>query len=306
VIGDPPGAYRVVLRLTGRPRGGLVAVFSPGVHALERFGARLAAGGRRGEEHAQVGLRAGDRGADRADDFRCPPVHAGRALRSGGGQYQPADDGRADQRGLLRDKTADGKAQEIHLAVAHGGDECDGVASHRLDGVRGGTGGAAHPGVVERHDPPARRQRVDQRRVPIVQVPAEVLKQDQRHPTLARACITVGIVDAVGSADVFVGKLRIPLGHGWSPVSLGVLGSEPGRTAAGLRQGHALVITLAASQGRAGRRQPARLTLGTTSQSDCAPGGLDRRCAVGMMAGMRRPTRQPPGGASHVPYRRRH
>jgi hypothetical protein len=58
---------------------------------------------------------------------------------------------------------------------------------------------------------PATRQRVDQCRVPAVQVPAEVLEEDQGHLALALpmtgAGVTVGIVDAVGGADAFVGKL---------------------------------------------------------------------------------------------------
>jgi hypothetical protein len=77
---------------------------------------------------------------------------------------------------------------------------------HLLDGVRGGAGGAAHPGTVERDDPPRRGQRVDQRRIPVVQVPAEVLEQDQRHAVLAAAAgVTVGVVNAVGGTDRLVG-----------------------------------------------------------------------------------------------------
>src|ERR1700722_5735029 len=78
----------------------------------------------------RLGIRAGVKGADRADDLRRPPVHADRALRSGGGQYQPADDGRADESDLLGDEAANGKAQEIHLAEARGDDERNGVAGH--------------------------------------------------------------------------------------------------------------------------------------------------------------------------------
>ena len=62
-------------------------------------------------------------------------------------------------------------------------------------------GGAADSGVVERHDPPRLRQRVDQRRVPVVEIAAEVLEQDQRHRTLAAAGVAAGIVDTVGGTD---------------------------------------------------------------------------------------------------------
>ena len=90
------------------------------------------------------------------------------------------------------------------------GEERDGVARHLLDGVRGGAGGAADSGVVERHDPPGRRQRVDQRRVPVVEIPAEVLEQDQRHRTLAAAGVAVGVVHAVGRTDQLVRSSEYP------------------------------------------------------------------------------------------------
>jgi len=72
--------------------------------------------------------------------------------------------------------------------------------------------GSADSGVVERHDPPGRCQRVDQRGVPVVQVSAEVLEQDQRHLALA-AGVAVGVVDAVGRADQLVRQLRISRAH---------------------------------------------------------------------------------------------
>ena len=43
VIGDPLGADRIILCLAGGPRGGLVTVLGPGVHAPQRFAARLPA-----------------------------------------------------------------------------------------------------------------------------------------------------------------------------------------------------------------------------------------------------------------------
>jgi hypothetical protein len=141
-------------------------------------------------------------------------VHAGRALGRGGGQHQLADDRRAGQGDLLGHEAADGKTQEVHLAELHRGDERDGVAGHLLDGVRGGAGGVADPAVVERDDPPVAGQRVDQRGIPVVQISAEVLEQDQRQHALAPAAgVTVGVLDAVGCADSLVGELRISLSH---------------------------------------------------------------------------------------------
>jgi hypothetical protein len=77
--------------------------------------------------------------------------------------------------------------------------------------MRGSAGRSAYSGVVERDDPPVRRQAVDQGRVPIVEIPSEVLKQDQRYR--AAAGVAVGVVNAVGGTDQFVPKLRISSSH---------------------------------------------------------------------------------------------
>lgn len=110
-------------------------------------------------------------------------------------------------------RQGDGEAEQIRLAELHGGDERDGIADPRLDGIRGGAGGAADSGVVEGHDPPGRCQRVDQRGVLVVQVAAEVLEQDQRHRAVA-AGVAVGVLDAVGGMHDLVRKLRVSLGYG--------------------------------------------------------------------------------------------
>jgi hypothetical protein len=49
-----------------------------------------------------------------------------------------------------------------------------------------------------------RCQRVDQGGIPVVEVPAEVLEQDQRHANPAAARVTVGVVDAVRCPDSLV------------------------------------------------------------------------------------------------------
>ena len=56
---------------------------------------------------------------------------------------------------------------------------------------------------------------VFQRRIPVVQVPPEVLEHDQRHAALtAAAGVTIGVGNAVGGTDRLVDKLRISLSHG--------------------------------------------------------------------------------------------
>jgi hypothetical protein len=136
-------------------------------------------------------------------------VQAGRALQRGGRQDQSTHDGWPPQRNLLRDEAADGESQQIDLTEVHGGEERDGVACHLLHRVRRCPGGATDPGVVEGDDPPGRGQRVDQRGIPVVEVAAEVLEQDQRHVILAAAGVAVRIVDAVGCADQLVRKSRV-------------------------------------------------------------------------------------------------
>src|SRR6185312_13473244 len=54
VIGDPPGAHRVVLRFARRPGCRRVPVLGPGVHALRGFLAGLPAGRGSGEEDVEV------------------------------------------------------------------------------------------------------------------------------------------------------------------------------------------------------------------------------------------------------------
>src|SRR5690349_15901637 len=147
-----------------------VGVSRSWVRAYMRCMACWPAGRGRGEEDAEIFPGAGLRGADGADDLRCPAVHAGRALRRRGGQDEPPDEGGPHQRDLLGDEAADGEAQQIGLAKVQAGGEGDSVAGHLLDGVRGDAGGPADSGVVEGDDPSARGQRVDQRGVPAVQV----------------------------------------------------------------------------------------------------------------------------------------
>ena len=61
------------------------------------------------------------------------------------------------------------------MADLQGVEEGKGIAGHLLEVVRGIAARAADSRVVERHDPPVRRQRVDQGGIPVVQVPAEML-----------------------------------------------------------------------------------------------------------------------------------
>jgi len=117
-------------------------------------------------------------------------------------QDHPTDQVRPDQGDLLGDEAADGEPEQVDPAELPGGDEGDRVVRHLLDRGRRHPGRAADPGVVERHDAPVGSQVVDQRRIPAVEVPAEVLEQDERQ--LALAGLAVRVVDAVRRPDKLV------------------------------------------------------------------------------------------------------
>ena len=100
-----------------------------------------------------------------------------------------------DEGDLLRDEAADREAEEIHPLEAHRLDEGDRTVSHRLDGVGCRAARSGDADVVEGNDPSIRSQRVDQRGIPVVEVPAKVLQQDERHVALTN--VAVGVVDPV-------------------------------------------------------------------------------------------------------------
>jgi hypothetical protein len=90
---------------------------------------------------------------------------------------------RAGQRDLLGHEAADRETEQVGLADLHRGQERQGIARHLPDVVRGDAGGAADAdaGVVEGDNPPGAGERVDQRGIPVVEIPAEMLEQYQPH-----------------------------------------------------------------------------------------------------------------------------
>jgi hypothetical protein len=66
-------------------------------------------------------------------------------------------------------------SEQIHPLQFHCLEESDGVAGHRLDGVRRLAGGGADACVVEGDHAAIRGQRIDERGVPVVEIAAEVL-----------------------------------------------------------------------------------------------------------------------------------
>jgi hypothetical protein len=82
------------------------------------------------------------------------------------------------------------------------GKEGDGIIRHLLHGVGCCPGRTPYSCIIEGYDPARRRQRVNQRGIPVVEIPAEMLEQDQRHRPFAG--LAVRIVDAVRGADQHV------------------------------------------------------------------------------------------------------
>ncbi len=89
------------------------------------------------------------------------------------------------------DEAADGEAEQIYPLKVHCLDEGDGVVSHGFDGVRRRPGRGADADAVERDHPSIGGERIDQRGVPVVEVTAEVLQQDERHITITEVAVRV-------------------------------------------------------------------------------------------------------------------
>ncbi len=112
-------------------------------------------------------------------------MHPRRTFWTGCRQYQPPDEGRPAQRNLLGDEPADREPEEIDLVQA----EIGNARNHVARGVRDtGTELAARgpdARVVDQDDLALGRERIGQRRIPVVQIAAEVLEHHQRQ--LSRA-----------------------------------------------------------------------------------------------------------------------
>jgi hypothetical protein len=126
-------------------------------------------------------------------------VHAGPPCGAEEARNDAAHEVGADERNLLRDEATDREAEQIHPLEVHRLEERDGVVSHRLDRVRSHARRAANAAVVERDDAPHRCEIVDQSRIPVVEIPAEVLKQNERRLTLTE--VAAGVLDSVLGRD---------------------------------------------------------------------------------------------------------
>ena len=197
-------AWRVC-HVVGSSRSVVLPEDAPG-GLLARFATRV----RGGEEDGEVSLRVRLRRTDRADHLGCPAVHPGRALRCGRREHDAPQQVGPDERDLLRDEAADREAEQIDPLEVHRLEEGDRVVGHRLDGVRRPAGRGADADVVERDHASIRGERVDESGVPVVEVAAEVLQQDERH--IAVTDVAVGVLDPVLGRDSLRRGVGVP---GW-------------------------------------------------------------------------------------------
>ena len=114
---------------------------------------------------------------DTLDDVRGPALHAWTTLGAGAREDQLVHPFRGGDRDLLGHEAAEGEAEQVDLLKVESVEEGDGVDGHLLDRVGGRAGRAAHADVVEQDHLTVRGDAVDQDRVPVVDVAAEVLQE---------------------------------------------------------------------------------------------------------------------------------
>jgi len=73
------------------------------------------------------------------------------------------------------------------------------AVGHRFDRVRRGAARGGDADVVEGDHASIRGERIDERRIPVVEIAAEVLQQDERHPAYTE--VAIGVVDRVAGSD---------------------------------------------------------------------------------------------------------
>ncbi len=127
-------------------------------------------------------------------------MHPGCTLWCRRGEHDAPEQIRPDERDLLCDEAADREAEQIDSLKIHRLEKIDGSVGHRLDGVRRPAGRGADADVVERDHASIRGEGVDQSGVPVVEVPAEVLQQDERDITVTD--VAVRILDPILGRDL--------------------------------------------------------------------------------------------------------
>jgi hypothetical protein len=119
----------------------------------------------------------------------CGPVPASTSLRTSAGLVRASH--------LLGDEAAEGEAEQVRPRQADRIGEGADLPCVLGDRVRGQAGGRTDADVVDEDDLALGRQGIDERRVPVVEVAAEVLQHQQWH-VAGLAEPPIGVGDAVG------------------------------------------------------------------------------------------------------------
>jgi hypothetical protein len=180
VVGDAPLDDRVVLRVSRGDAARRVAVLAAGHETPEELDPQSPAGLGGREEDMQQALGCRLVHARCLGDVPAPAVHSRRALWTGSGEDEAPHQRRTDQRHILRREAADREPEQVDLGEA----ERLGEGDHPPGGVgdRGAELAARRTdaGIVDDDHLALGGQRIAQRRIPVVEVAAEVLKHHQR------------------------------------------------------------------------------------------------------------------------------
>jgi hypothetical protein len=213
-VGLAPFAERGQLGVHGGVAGGLVPVVDAcedPLHVGETRGP--ARPGRVVVEEHQI-LRPGHRVRGGGQHGRGQVADVLATFGGGAGQHETAHEGRFVQGQDLGDEPTERVAEQVDLRQPERADEVDDVRRGLGDVVAWRAGRTAHPGVVDGDDFAAFGERVEQRRIPVVEVAPETLQQKQRCCVGVRVAeAAVGVVDAVGCGDRQVRRTDA-CGHG--------------------------------------------------------------------------------------------
>ena len=109
--------------------------------------------------------------------------HALAAPRARRQQKNPFDTVGVVQRQLLCDHAAERKPDDIELVQSEGIVERQGMPRHRQDGFGRFAPGTSDPGIVKEDDVVIGGEAVGDQGIPVVQVSAKVVHEDEREPT---------------------------------------------------------------------------------------------------------------------------
>jgi hypothetical protein len=162
------------------------------------------------EDFLQQSIAAELRIPDVSGQARLLEVHdVFSTARSGPHKDHPAENGRVVLRDLLRHRPAKREPEHIALSHAQALQESEDLLRHTRHRRRDLASRPSDTRIIEEDDFPTRRERVRDGRVPVVEGPGEVLKEQQRLAwTMAEA--TIRITSAVDVEESVGAEMLLP------------------------------------------------------------------------------------------------